>query len=179
MVVGMNGRVLALVAVVVWGAVFAFQVVAMWVVADIEKRWNEAWAIDWEKRNGRPIDELIEQTAGQIKAWRKARRLLNLYLVLAMASMAAIAVVQWRGWVMSGPEFAGLMRFLLGITGLLFIPLWAASWIGVALVEAMYRQVRVATGERIEITSAGEVDRYPKPEKPKKEKQAAPPAAKS
>jgi hypothetical protein len=177
--VGMNGHVLALIAVVVWGAVFAFQLVAMWVCADIEKRWNEAWAIDWEKRNGRSIDELIEQTAGQIRAWRMARRLLNLYLVLAAVVIVAIGVVQWRGWVMSGPEFANLMRFLLGITGLLFAPMWAASWIGLALVESMYRQVRVATGERIEIASAGEIDRYPKPVKPAKGKQAAPPAARS
>jgi len=178
----MNERVLAVIAGLVWGGVFVCQLVVMWVAADIEKRWNESWALEWERTHGRPIDELIEQIAGQIRGWRIARRLLNVYLVLAFAVMAAIVFVQWRGWVMSGPEFASFMRFLLAITGLFFMPLWAASWIGVATVENMYRQVRLATGERLEITSAGEYDRYPKPVKPKEPKAApaaAPPKPKS
>jgi len=178
----MNVHVLGVVAALVWGGVFALQLAAMWIQADIEKRWNEEWALEWERKHGRPIDELIEQIASQIRGWRVARRLLNVYLVLALAVMAVFAFIQWRGWVMGGPEFASLMRFLLGITGLLFVPLWAASWIGAGLVEAMYRQVRAATGERLEITSAGEYDRIPKPAKPPKppkEAKAAPPPAKS
>ncbi|MEK7474596.1 MAG: hypothetical protein AAB152_03075 [Candidatus Coatesbacteria bacterium] len=170
----MNIRLLAVVAALVWGGVFALQLVAMWVVADIERRWNESWALEWERTHGKPIDELIEQLAGQIQGWRLARRLLNLYLVLAFVVIIALGVVQWQAWFMSGKDFAEFMRFLLAITGLLFMPLWAASAIGVGLAESMYRQVRVATGERIEITSAEEIEKYPKPERPKKE---APPAA--
>jgi hypothetical protein len=172
----MNARLLAAIAALVWGGVFVVQLIAMWVVADIEKRWNESWALEWERTHGRPIDELIEQIAGQIQGWRLARRLLNLYLVLAFVVILAIGVVQWQAWVMSGPDFANFMRFLLVITGLLFMPLWAASWIGVSLAETMYRQVRLATGERLEITSAEEIEKYPKPERPKKEAPAAPPA---
>lgn len=173
----MNPALLAALAVLIWGIVFVLLLASIAIQTDVERRWDEAWALEWERVNGRPIDELIDRLAGQIAGFRTARRLLNLYLLVILGSLGLLLAAQIRIWIMPAEAFAGLMLFGAGLLGLLFLPLRVASEIGSGLVEGMHRQVRQACGERLVISSRRELDGPPRPPKPVKKKPAETPAA--
>jgi hypothetical protein len=173
-----NPPLLAAIAVIVWGVVFVLLLVSIAVQTDVERRWDEAWAIEWERVNERPIDELIDRLARQMSGLQTARRLLTLYLLIALGALAALLIAQYRVWLMPAGAFSGLMLFGLALLGLLFLPLRVAAEIGSGVVEVMYRQVRVACGERLVISSVREMDGPPRPAKPVKKKPAETPAAK-
>jgi hypothetical protein len=84
-------------------------------------------------------------------------------VLLFAAAMGAVAFLQWRRWVFTAAGFKDLMLFGLGITGLVFLPLRVMAEIGLGLLEAMQRQVRESSGERLVIRSAEELDGPPKP----------------
>ncbi len=178
----MTPQAIMTLGVAVWGLVFLALLAALAVESDVERRWDEAWAIDWEARTGRQIDELIDSLAGQVRAWRLARRLLSLYLAASCIALVVLAVWQARSSALAPDVFRGVMIFGGAITGFLFLPLRVATEIGLGLVEGMHRQARVASGERLVIRSKRELDAYPRPVKPGKSKptdeQAAAPAAK-
>lgn len=175
----MNPNLLVAVSVLVWAVVFLCLIAATAVESDVERRWTEAWAIEWESRHGVPIDDLIDRLAGQAARWRTARRLLGFYVLLGLAGLAGVAALEWRGAPLSPPAFRSLMVFLAAITGLVFLPLRVLAEVGQGLVEGMYRQVRAATGEKLVIESRREIAELPRPERPKRVKapKAAPPAA--
>jgi len=172
-----NPPLLAALAVLVWGIVFVLLLASIAIQTDIERRWDEAWAVEWERVNGRPIDELIDRLAGQIAGFTTARRLLNLYLVIIIGALGVLLAAQIRMWIMPADAFAGLMLFGAGLLGLLFLPLRVAAEIGAGLVEGMSRQVRQACGERLVISSRRELDGPPRPPKPAKKKPAETPAS--
>lgn len=166
----MTPQAVVTLGVAVWGAVFLALLVALAIETDIERRWNEAWALDWERRHDRPIDELIDSLAGQVRAWRLARRLLTIYVVLALVALVGLGAWQARGAALAPDAFRGVMIFGGAIAGFLFLPLRVAAEIGLGLVEGMHRQARQASGERIVIRSERELDALPKPVKPGKAK---------
>jgi len=173
----MNPPLLAALAVLVWGVVFVLLLASIAVQTDVERRWDEAWALEWERTNGRPIDALIDRLARQLDGFGTARRLLNLYLLIILGALAALVTAQYRVWLMPVESFTGLLQFGLGLLALIFLPLRVAAEIGAGVVEGMYRQVRTACGERLVISSARETDGTPRPPKPVKKKPAETPAA--
>lgn len=173
----MNPPLLAALAVVVWSIVFVLLLASIAIQTDIERRWDEPWALAWEQANGRSIDELIDRLARQLDGFRSARRLLNLYLFLVLAALLALMVAQYRVWLMPAGAFAGVMLFGLALLGLLFLPLRVVAEIGAGVVEGMHRQVRQACGERLVITSVREMDGPPVRRKPAPKKPPEPPAA--
>lgn len=176
----MNPPLLAALAVVVWGGVFVLLLVSIAVQTDVERRWDEPWAVEWERSHGRPIDDLIDRLARQVDGFRSARRLLNLYLLLVIGAILALIVAQYRVWILPAAAFSGVLLFGMALLGLLFLPLRVAAEIGEGVVEGMHRQVRTACGERLVIRSAREVAGPPgrkKPEKPAPKKPAETPAA--
>ena len=60
--------------VAMWGLVFLLLLGAMAMEADVERRWNEAWAEQWEQAHGGSIDALIGRLARQVGRWRLGRR---------------------------------------------------------------------------------------------------------
>ena len=151
--------------VAMWGLVFLLLLGAMAMEADVERRWNEAWAEQWEQAHGGSIDALIGRLARQVERWRLGRRLLNLYLLAGFALLAALAAYQYARRPLSPAEFEEAFLFGLALFGLLLLPLRAGAEIGLGLVEAMHRQVRLAVGERIVIEFKREIGRVPKPTK--------------
>lgn len=158
--------------------VFILLLASIAIQSDIERRWDEPWAVEWERLHGRPIDELIDRLARQAGGFRTARRLLNLYLVIVLGALAALVVAQYRLWLMPADAFTGLLLFGTGLLTLLFLPLRVAAEIGAGLVEGMHRQVRQACGERLVISSARELAGPPRRVKPAARKPAEIPAAK-
>ena len=158
----MNPPMLAALGVLIWGGMLVMLLVSIAVQTDIERRWDEAWAIDWETRNGKPIDGMIDDLARQLAGFTSARRLLNLYVFIVVAALGGLAVAQFRLWLMPADAFAELLKFGLALLVLLFLPLRVGAEIGLWLVDGMYRQVRQAVGERLVITSKQELDKLPK-----------------
>lgn len=162
----MSGPEFLAIGIAVWGAVFVLLLVALAVEADVEKRWNEDWAVEWERIRGKPIDDLIDGLSAQHAAWRKARSILTWYLLLAVAVAGAIAFLQWQHELMLPATFERAMLLSAAVVGLLMLPARVVAEIGLGIVEGMHRQARVAAGERLVIHSKEEIDGYPKPEKP-------------
>jgi hypothetical protein len=174
-----NAYLLAVFGIVAWGAVFISLLIAMAISADVERRWNTAWARGWEERNGKSIDELTERLARQTGAWRTAGRLMGVYLWLMIAALAVIALLQASRWIMSPDAFRNAMLFGGALVGLLMLPLKVVCEIGLGLLDGMHRQVRVAMDERIEIIPKSEIFEIPTPQKEKKGKKAPEPAQKA
>lgn len=164
----MSGREFLAIGIAVWGAVFVLLLVALAVEADVEKRWHEDWALEWERVRGKPIDELIESLAGQLSVWRTSRSLLTWYLLLSIAAAGVIVFVQWQHELMLPATFERAMLIAASVVGLLMLPARVISEIGLGIVEGMHRQARAAAGERIVINSKEEIDAWPRPEKPAK-----------
>jgi len=173
----LNPPLLAALAVLVWGVLFVLLLASIAIQTDIERRWDEPWALEWERINGRPIDELIDRLGRQMDGFRSASRLLNLYLLIVMAALIGLIVAQYRMWILPAGAFSGVLLFGVALLGLLFLPLRVAAEIGSGLVEGMHRQVRNACGERLVITSARELDGPPGRKKPVGKKPAETPAA--
>lgn len=169
----MSGREFLAIGIAVWGAVFLLLLVALAVEADVERRWNEDWALEWERVRGKPIDELIDTLAAQHAGWSRARSLLTWYLLLALGALGAVAWLQWQHELMLPATFERALLVAAAVVGLLILPARVVAEIGLGIVEGMHRQARFAAGERLVINSKEEIDHYPKPEKPGK-KPAAP-----
>ncbi len=152
----------------IWIAVFIFLIIALTVEADVTRRWDEQWAISWEQRTGRPVDDLLDRLAGQIRGWQTARRLAFFYLFICVVAVGILAGVQYFMPILSPDGFQKMM--LLGgvMLVLLFIPLMATCEVGLNLVEAMRRQLRQALGEKVVINAKQEIRAIPKPKKEKK-----------
>ncbi len=146
----------------IWAIVFVFLLISLAVSADVERRWDETWAIEWEKRNGASIDVLLGRLSQQVSRWRLGRRLLNIYLWLGVLALAAVAALQLSRWPMSAAAFRDVMVFGLALVGLILLPFRFACEIGLGLVEGMYRQARAATGERLVVEGGREIDAVPK-----------------
>ena len=166
----MNAQIAVAVGLVVWGLVFACLLAAQAFESDVERRWNQAWILDWERRRRSTVDDLIEQLAGQVRAWGKATRILSIYLWLAVAALAGLAALEYWREILSPTEFRSAMLFGVALIGLFFLPLRIVSEIGLGLVECMYRQVRRAMDERLVIEAREEIAEIPRPEKPNRKK---------
>lgn len=166
----MNAQIAVAVGLVVWGCVFACLLAAQAFEADVERRWNQAWILDWERRRGATVDDLIERLAGQVRGWRKATRLLNVYLGLGVVALAGVAALEYWREILSPAEFRSAMLFGVALIGFFLLPLRIFSEVGLGLVECMYRQVRRAMDERVVIEAREEIDELPRPGKPGKKK---------
>ncbi len=172
----MSEQLIVVLGLLVWGTVFVCLLAAMAIEADVERRWDEAWALDWEKRHGASIDELIERLAQQARRWRLAKRLLSMYLVVGLVALVVLGVFQYQRWLTLSPDaFRGAMLFGVALIGLLLLPFRVVCEIGLGLVEGMHRQVRNAVGERVVISSRQEIDEIPKPTKGKEKEKAKEP----
>lgn len=161
---------------VVWGGVFVCLLAAMAIEADVERRWDESWALSWEESHGGSIDPLIERLTRQVERWRGAKRLCSLYLTFGVAALAAVALFQYRPGILDAEPFRDAMLFGLGLVGLLLLPLRVVCEIGLGLVETMHRQIRSAVGERILIEAKQELTELPKLKKKKKKAEEPEPA---
>lgn len=174
----MSSQMVVVLGLAVWGGVFVCLLVAMAIEADVERRWDESWALSWEQGHGGSIDPLLERLAKQEERWRGANRLCTLYLVLGVAALAVVAFFQYRSGILDAVPFRDAMLFGLGLVGLLLLPLRVVCEIGLGLVETMHRQLRNAVGERILIEAKQELTQLPKPKKEKKKAEEPEPAQK-
>jgi hypothetical protein len=167
---------LALVGLVVWGIVFVLLVAGLAIVADIERRWTAEWARDWEKRNGTSVDVLLERLTNQTAQWQTARKLLNLYVWLGLIALVVLGFFQYRRWILDPVAFRSAMLFGLALVGLFFLPVRVICEVGLGVLDAMYRQIRVAADDQLVIRSAAEISEIPslrqeRKEQDKKEKE--------
>ncbi len=162
-----NAQLALALGVVAWSVVFIFLLASLAIAADVERRWDESWVLDWEQRTGLSVDVLIDRLGGQVSRWRLGRRLLTIYLLAGIAALVLLAALQFNRWAMTATTFRDVMLFVLAIVGLILLPLRVSAEIGLGLVEGMYRQVRRAVGERIVIESRAELTEIPRPPKPK------------
>jgi hypothetical protein len=178
----MSLNLLAAVGIAVWGIVFVLLLAGMAIAADIERRWTAEWALGWEKRNMCSVDVLIDRLASQTRQWRTARKMLNLYVWLGLSVLAILGFFQYRRWIMDPVAFRSAMLFGLALVGLFLLPVRVVCEVGLGLVDAMYRQVRSATDDKLVIRSAGVIAYLPVPDgdkkaaKKKKAEEPKPPA---
>jgi len=162
---------LAMVGLVVWGLVFVLLVAGLAITADIERRWTAEWARDWEKRNDQSVDVLLERLTNQTTQWQTARKLLNLYVWLGLIVLVVLGFFQYRRWILDPVAFRSAMLFGLALVGLFFLPVRVICEIGLGVLDAMYRQVRIAADDRLVIRSAAEISEIPSPRQERKEQE--------
>jgi len=171
-------RMAAGLGVIVWGGLFLLLLVVLAIETDLEKRWDRAWAEEWERRNGTSIDVLVARLDGQLLKAHAAGRALNWVIGALLFMMAGVAFLQFSREILTPDGFKGAMFFGVMVTGLLFLPLRAAAEVWLGLVRSMRRQVRVATDERLVVERGTAVAEIPKlvPEKKKPAPAAQSPA---
>jgi len=170
-------RMVAGLGVIVWGGMFLLLLVVLAIETDLEKRWDRAWAEEWERRNGTSIDVLVARLDGQLLRAHSVGRALNWIIGALLFMMAGVAFLQFSRELLTPDGFKNVMFFGAVATGLVFLPLRAAAEVWLGLVRSMRRQVRVATDERLVVDRGTAVDEIPKlvPVKKKAEPAAAAP----
>jgi hypothetical protein len=162
-----NAHLAIALGVAAWGAVFLFLLVSIAIAADVERRWDENWVMNWEERNHGSIDVLLDRLSNQAAKWRLGRRLLNIYIGAGVLGLALLAFLQYKDWAMTAASFREVMLLGLAPIGLVLLPVRVACEIGLSLIDGMRRQARKVTGERIVVEAESEVSEIPKPAKGK------------